>query len=319
MKYTFILGLDVASKKLDLCLLDTESQKRSFTTIEYSRDVLEDFLQEHSEVIPKDCLVGLESTGDYHLKASKFFLEKGFDVKILNPILTNQYIRTTIRGTKTDKTDSELICKLLVEEHGDLLKLDKLTSNSKELMRLSASLIGVSTQLKLRRQSVQRKALDNTENIEKEIEKIIDSIKELSDNIVKQATEVRTEEEEFIDSIPGFSTKLSAVVYHEIGDIDRFPNSKCLSAFAGLDPRIKQSGERLNTTGRITKRGSKYLRTGLFMAANVARMHDTDLKEYYEKKKIENRTHKEIMCMISRKLLARIFVVLKERRNYEKR
>lgn len=319
MKHAFILGLDVASEKLDLCLLDAGSQECSFKTIEYSEDALENFLKEHPELNPANCLIGLESTGDYHLKASKFFLKKDFDVKLLNPILTKQYTRTTIRGTKTDKTDSEIICKLLLEGHGDSLKLDKITDERKELIRLSAALTQTASRLKQRKQSVGRKDLDNMESIEKEMEEIIESIKNLSDRLVEQATEVRTEEEEFIDSIPGFSTKLSAVVYHEIGDINRFPNAKSLIAFAGLDPKIKQSGKGLNTFGKITKRGSSHLRSGLFLAANVARIYDKDLKDYYDKKKAENRKHAEILCMISRKLINRIFVVLKEKRNYIKR
>lgn len=46
-------------------------------------------------------------------------------------------------------------------------------------------------------------------------------------------------------TVKGFAEHLSAVVYHELRDISRFENPKSLVAFAGLDPRIKQSGEKL--------------------------------------------------------------------------
>ncbi len=151
------------------------------------------------------------------------------------------------------------------------------------------------------------------------MEEIIAALQILAKELVEEATENRSEAEEHIDSIPGFAVKLSAVVHHELGDITRFPNARSLVAYAGIDPRIRQSGTLLHTHGRLTKRGSPYLRSALFLAANVARRYDTELAEYYQKKRTEGRTHKEVLCMISRKLLARIFAVLTEPRPYLKR
>jgi transposase len=110
---------------------------------------------------------------------------------------------------------------------------------------------------------------------------------------------------------------LSAVVHYELGSVDRFKNARSLVSFAGLDPRIKQSGHKLNTTGRLLKRGSPHLRAALFLAANVARRYDPELNQYYEKKKTEGRAHTEILCMIARKLLYRIWAVLRDRREYQ--
>lgn len=109
------------------------------------------------------------------------------------------------------------------------------------------------------------------------------------------------------------------MVVHEIGDINRFDSPAGLVAYAGLDPRVKESGKREHGRGRITKRGSVYLRAALYLAANVARIYDKGLDDYYEKKKSEGRHHKEILCMISRKLLHRIYAVWKGERMYAKK
>lgn len=263
-------------------------------------------------------MVGLESTGDYHLKAAKYFLEKGFEVRIINPILTKQYTKSTIRGTKTDKTDAELICKLVRENEGEKADLALLEDQDKELLRLYQTLSKTAVSLKLRMQSSQRKGLQS-KVILKKMAKIVEQIKILNEQIIREVVTDRSGEEELIDSVPGFSLKLSAVVYHEIGSYQRFPNAKALVAYAGLDPRIKQSGSRLNTQGKLTKRGSSTLRRALFLAANVARNYDFELHEYYLKKRSEGRSHRETLCIISRKLLARIFAVLKEQRPYIRR
>lgn len=318
MNYSSIIGIDVASEKLDLCV-QINGATAYTGTIEYTDATLSQFLAEHPEINTESAIIGMESTGDYHRRAATVLLERGFTVKLLNPILTKRYTNTTIRGIKTDKTDAELIAKLVAEGLGDPLDLAQLQDQRKDLLRLSTRLVQVSSQLQLVLQSIKRRSLSEAEHLERGISDIIEELHDLADDTVEQVTAERSDEERFIDSIPGFSTKLSAVVHHEIGDVGRFPGSKSLVAFAGLDPKIRQSGKKLNTTGKLTKRGSAHLRAALFLASNVARNYDSELKAYYEKKKAEGKKHSEILCIISRKLLARIYTVLKERREYVKR
>jgi transposase len=52
-----------------------------------------------------------------------------------------------------------------------------------------------------------------------------------------------------------------------IGDISRFSSSRRLVAYLGLDPRVRQSGERPARSGRISKRGSASARWALVEAA----------------------------------------------------
>lgn len=319
MNYTSILGIDVSSKKLDICLIkDNQLDNPWYISILYDEKSLKEFLQSNTDISPEHCLIGLESTGDYHLLATRIFLQAGFTVRVLNPILTKQYTRATIRGTKTDKSDSWIIAKLVIEGNGDKVDLKKLLDNRKEMLRLSAFLTKVKSALSQRLSSSQRKSVNLSKTIESKLKHIQDELEAVEDLIVKEATTSQTDQEALIDSIPGFAEKLSAIVSVELGDVSRFKNGKSIIAFAGLDPRIKQSGAKLDTQGRLTKRGSPYLRTALFLAANIARQHDKELKDYHDKKKAEGRSYKEIMCMISRKLLARIYAVLKEQKPYQK-
>lgn len=314
MPYASIIGIDVASEKLDVCV---QIGDRSATiAVPYTDAALEEFLAEHQACTPQDTLVGLESTGDYHLRAARFFLAKGYTVKILNPILTKQYTRTTIRGIKTDKRDAELIVKLLAEGQGDSLTLANLQDESRTLLRVSNSLTKIATQLQLQLQSLTRKSLPGMDALMQQITELMHATRSVATAAVRAATCEPSAEEQFIDSIPGFATKLSAIVHHEIGDVMRFPNAKSLVAYAGLDPRIIQSGKKLDTTGKLTKRGSAHLRAAVYLAANVARNHDPELKAYYDLKRGQGRKHTEVLCMIARKLLARVYTVLKERRCY---
>ena len=318
MKYAFILGIDVASTKLDFCLLDQQGEKH-FWSINNNLVSLTEFYQTNlaNLVNPDNLLVALESTGDYHLQPAQFFLTKGHAVKLINPILTRQYTKTTIRGAKTDKQDSELIAKLALAGEGNWLSLEKISNQRKNLLRLGQSLTKTATKLKHQVSSLKRKSVSvaGLEDSIQGIENIIKQLKQLENKLNQQITKNRPPAEELIDSIPGFASKLSAIVSEEIGDISRFKNVKALVAYAGLDPKIKQSGGK-QINGRITKRGSTHLRAALYLAAHTARRYDPDLKQYYEKKIAEGRKYSEVMVMISRKLLARIYAVLKEQREY---
>lgn len=66
----------------------------------------------------------------------------------------------------------------------------------------------------------------------------------------------------------------------------------------------------LHRNTRLTKRGSAELRHGLFLAANIARQHDPELKTYYQKKRNEGRTYTEATVATARKVCYRVFAVL---------
>ncbi len=51
----------------------------------------------------------------------------------------------------------------------------------------------------------------------------------------------------------------------------------------------------------------------------MAAIYDSQLKAYYLKKKAEGKHHRVAVGAVARKLLARIYIILKENRPYEVR
>ena len=70
-------------------------------------------------------------------------------------------------------------------------------------------------------------------------------------------------------SLPGVDFYSAQVILEEIGDITRFPSEKHLSSYAGLVPRVMQSGSTLRM-GRIHKQGPRALRWILTTCAHAA-------------------------------------------------
>jgi transposase len=124
---------------------------------------------------------------------------------------------------------------------------------------------------------------------------------------------------QYLTTIPGLGPVTAATILSEIGEVHRFAALEKLVAYAGIDATVHQSGQFNATQMHMSKRGSPYLRRALWMAAFVASRQDAELHAYYERKRAEGKHHNTVMGAICRKLLARIFVVLKEQRPYEVR
>jgi transposase len=70
-------------------------------------------------------------------------------------------------------------------------------------------------------------------------------------------------------TIPGVAELLGLTIASEIGDIARFPSARKLVGYAGLVPRIKQSGQSARV-GRLSKAGPDTLRWAAVEAAQQA-------------------------------------------------
>ncbi len=70
-------------------------------------------------------------------------------------------------------------------------------------------------------------------------------------------------------TLPGIDFYSAQVILEEIGDVTRFPTEKQLSSYAGLVPRVMQSGTTLRM-GQIHKQGPKALRWILTTCAHAA-------------------------------------------------
>ena len=151
-------------------------------------------------------------------------------------------------------------------------------------------------------------------------------IKQLINQIIfleKQINEVSKEIKELYNkldshllSVPGVGINLAPVILAEIGDINNFDKPNKLIAFAGTDPSENQSGNKLSSNDKTSKRGSPYLRHAIYTASLVAISNEPELRAYYDKKISEGKHHFVALAGISRKLLTIIYYILKENRDY---
>jgi transposase len=111
-------------------------------------------------------------------------------------------------------------------------------------------------------------------------------------------------------SIPGIGEITGGAIIGEIGDITRFGTPQKLQAFAGMDPKVTQSGQFSGTDNKISKRGSPHLRRALYISANIARIHDPIFKVHYERMLSRGKHPKQALAAVATKLLRVVHAVM---------
>ena len=89
-----------------------------------------------------------------------------------------------------------------------------------------------------------------------------------------------------IRSIVGIGDNLAARIIAELGDMSRFTSRRAITAYAGLNPKILQSGDVDGTHLRISKKGNRHLRSLLYLGASCNyRLKKNDPIYLFNKKK----------------------------------
>ena len=90
-----------------------------------------------------------------------------------------------------------------------------------------------------------------------------------------------------VHSLPGIQDILTCKFIAELGDISRFTNYKQIVAYAGVDPMIRQSGDKDGLHLKMSKKGNKRLRTILHLMVSSlikANREPNAIKTKYQKK-----------------------------------
>jgi transposase len=144
-------------------------------------------------------------------------------------------------------------------------------------------------------------------------------IKEIDKAIIRQVAGFNQNHYDVLLSIPGIGKVYAAGILAEIADINQFESDDALAKYAGITWRKTQSGKFEAEDTQMTKTGNKYLRYFLIQAANMARLHIPEYRDYYQKKfdEVTTHQHKRALALTARKLIRLIYGLLSTNRLYQ--
>ena len=276
-------------------------------------------IKQFLKYLRQDVVIGVEATGVYHLLFARKCTEAGFDVKIINPLLTYRMISTSLRKVKTDHHDALAIRKVLILGAGYIFSETPELIALKTLIQEREALVRMRAETKQRIHAHKTKELAAGIKLPNPYAPVIKSISKEINTLTKQMQGFEKDTQALLKSIPGVGKVTAAALSAYIGDITRFDSPEKLTAYVGLDCRVHQSGTSIHGKGFITKRGNTYLRFTLFNAAFVARQHIPELKTFFNKKISEGKHYFSAQVATERKLVHLIYAVWKRGTPYETR
>ena len=119
------VGVDISKDTFSAAGLDAEGNE-CFSGL-YSMD--SDGFCKFLGVVTARCqdrqkvMVGMESTGCYHINLFSFLISQGVQAVVLNPLLIANFAKRSLRKTKTDRKDARTIGEFLLENREEISQL----------------------------------------------------------------------------------------------------------------------------------------------------------------------------------------------------
>ena len=323
----FIIGCDLHTRYQQIAVLDTVTGEVVTRRLEHENGEARAFYAS----LAKPALVGIEATGCTQW-FERMLGELGHELWVGDPA---EIRARAVRRQKTDTRDAEHLLDLLASNRFPRIWIPSLQErDARQLLKHRDKLVRMRTSVKNQlhylamSQGVCRKQKLWTERGRRELEglplgtwasrrrqellELLDRLQpriEELDEAVKVEAQARPEvlrlmRQKGVGPVVGLAFVLT------LGPVERFPRSKQVVSYLGLNPREASSGghQRL---GSISKQGNEMLRWLLVEAGQSASQADPELRRKYQRLKLRRGT-KVAKVALARILAVRLYWALRE-------
>lgn len=311
------VGIDVSKDKLDVAWFTLDEQLQEFQVTNDDAGFAEIVTRLTGGRI-REARIVLEATGPYSLPVVAHFAGVArLRVMVIQPKAARDFARACMRRAKTDRVDAQVLCEFArrmefvatVRPEVEVVRLRGLARHLGELVDRRAALKNqrhAAVAAKELSPALER-ALDREEEVLTEI--IDDLEKEIIDGL-KQIPRARVAYERMVE-IPGIKDRAVARLLPELLALPRHITPRECIAYAGLDPRPRQSGiARNGTSWSISKQGNARIRRSMYLAALSGIRHFAPLRAFYERLREKQKPKRVAIVAAMRKLLTALWAML---------
>ena len=322
-----IIGCDLHTRYQQIAVLEVETGEVTRHRLEHANGEAKAFYSQ----LAQPALIGIEAAG-YTQWFERLVAEHGHELWVGDPA---EIRARAVRRQKTDSRDAEHLLDLLLSKRFPRIWVPTPTERDlRQLLKHRDKLVRMQTSVKNQlhflalSQGVWRKgerwSAGGRAQLEgmslgpwasqrrPELLELLDSlgprIEELNQAVAAQA-ERRPDTCELM-KLKGVGPVTSLAYVLTVGPIDRFPNSRALVSYLGLNPGEHSSGGR-QRLGHISKQGNQMLRWLLVDAGHGAAQFDPDLRCKYQRLKFR-RGGKVAKVALARHLAVRLYWTLRQ-------
>lgn len=311
----FFLGIDVAKAKIDAALaVDHKFRTKTFANSSKGYTQLEEWLHQHGASRVYVCM---EATHLYWEPLAMHLADAGHHVSVINPALAKVHAQSLGLRSKTDTVDAKMLADFArTHRPPSWQPPSEALQRLRDLVQRRQALLAMQGQERNRREGLRKTVRDSVEThldwLAKEITRIEQAIKKMLDD----DNDLRGQRE-LLDSVPGLGEHtVSTLLAYGVGD-ERFDQARQFVAFAGLSPRLHESGSSVRGRPRLSKVGHAALRRALYMPAMVT-LHRTQWgKRFRDRLAARGKAPKLIIGAMMRKLAHVAFGVLRSGKPFD--
>lgn len=316
-----IVGIDVAKDSLVVALLGEAGDPvvGEFPNNPMGFKKLQRWLNKYKALAVHACM---EATGRYWEQLADFLVEQGYTVSVVNPLRIKGYANSQLTRNKTDRIDAVLIAQFChtqqpapwtppppewrelqaLVRHLDDLEADRQRQHN----RLHALHHSAHPATTIQANLQQQVAL---------LEAQIDQVKALIQDHIDRYPDLK-QKRDLLVSVKGIGPLTAAKLLGEYGDMSQFSDVRQVVAFAGLNPRHRQSGSSVRGRTAISKVGRASIRAALYMPAINAKRFDPRMRAFAQRLAARGLCNMEIVVAVMRKLLHVAYGILKSGQPY---
>ncbi len=329
MNLKYCVGLDVASKKIDVCMsVIDESQRvkvvssKSFLNTLNGFKAMEDWIIKNHKEKQIDLVLCMEATGVYHENCALYFFEKGFKTSIILPNKAKHYLISLGLKSKNDSIDAKGLSKMGSEQCLELWEpmgkyFYELRQYTRQYQNLQEQKTVFNNQLHALEHAMykSKKMIKQQESTIKLFNKQLNELSELIRKHIESDKMVQ-EKANNICQIKGVGLLTLAAVLAETNGFELFRNYKQLVSYAGFDVVERESGMSTGKT-KISKKGNGHIRRAMFMPAFTAvRYKEKPLVDLYNRTFAKHGIKMKSYVAVQKKLLVLIYHIWKKNEPY---
>jgi len=294
--YQRIIGVDVASRKLDIFDSSTNRHQMIKNSYESISQLVKELVGVGDRV-----LVVMEATGGYERELLDVLHEFKIDCTVINPLRARQFAKGCGKLEKNDKIDAQILaefgavvpCKLHQQPSKDRRKLQRLVQRRSQILsHLQAEENRLSREEDQEMQMMIKSAIAFYKQQRKEVDKVIAKAIKDSKELAQQS--------ELLRSCPGVGPVTSATLLAELPELGQL-NRGQVAKMVGVAPIANDSG--MKSGKRKTQAGRRKVRKVLYMAALVASQKNPRFKKFYQSMIQRGKPKKVALIAVARKML----------------
>jgi transposase len=323
--FTLFVGIDIAAKTASVAYAEAADAIKPAFDIKQTRKGFA-YLKKRLLATghpPEKTLVVIEATGNYWWRIALALHDAGFVLSVINPARAHYFARAQLKRSKTDHMDAQTLAQL-----GIAIKLPLWTPPPDIHLKLRQRLAEREDLAKIRAQTLNRlHALKEhpkgVEAVMRRLQDLVDLLTSQIGEIEKELKEVLREDDDWNESarrllgVKGVGIVTATWLLVVTNNFTSCDEVDQLVSYAGLAPRMRESGTSIKGRRYIGHAGSSQLRKILYMAGFTASQFNPPIQTFYKRLREAGKPHKVAVCAAARKLVRICWAVATKKTEFD--